>query len=77
MQNIYFPTAHGARSDDADAIQTGMAAIMRGQASFPIEVKVVPEVVTLQADVLKGLGKLINDGGALNVGPVMGWRGRY
>jgi hypothetical protein len=67
MQNIYFPIAHGARGDDAEAIQIGMAAIMRGKASFPIEVKIAPEVAALQTDVLKGLGKLINEGGALNV----------
>ncbi|MGX9424092.1 MULTISPECIES: DUF6680 family protein [Bradyrhizobium] len=67
MQNIYFPKALGARGDDADAIQIGMAAIMRGKASFPIEVKIGPEPTVLQSDILKGLGKIINEGGALHV----------
>jgi hypothetical protein len=67
IQNIYFPKAHDARVNDHDAIQIGMAAIMKGQASFPIELKVAPEVAKLQADVLQGLGKVINEGGALNV----------
>src|SRR5215475_5617430 len=62
MHNIYFPKAFGIRGNDSDAIQIGMAAIMRGQASFPIEVKVAPEIVAKQTEVLGGLSKMVNDG---------------
>ncbi|MDH2386523.1 DUF6680 family protein [Bradyrhizobium sp. CER78] len=67
MHNVYFPQGHGARNEDADAIQIGMAAILRGKASFPIEVKVAPELAALQGTILKGLDKVVNEGGTLNV----------
>src|SRR5947209_8023326 len=58
MQTYTFRKSHGARGENADAIQIGMAAVMRGKPNFPVEVKVSPEVAAVQADVLKALEKV-------------------
>jgi len=56
---IYAPVGHAQAASDQDAIRAGVAALLRGEKTLPLEVKSMPadpEMVALWRTALEGLG---------------------
>jgi hypothetical protein len=70
MNRIYFPQAHGELDADQNFIRKSVVALLKGEASLPVEIKAAastPDTIALQNELAAKMSKAYNEDGSLKV----------